>query len=461
MYHRRELLFDRAGPPVRTKRKLTQSMSHNRYRLGILTLTLLTGCQGLPQKPLPARLNQQAAARPRNGYQVYFGNLHSHTSYSDGILNPREAYRTAEGNGLDFMAITEHNHAAAGGSDGIYLTPELYEDLKKTAAEFSVPGKFAALYGQEFSTISKGNHMNVFNASTVIDVASGDFKTLYEKWLPSHPEVKFIQFNHPNYEEDMGMGPGHAAEPPEDRRLEDLDHQNEAVLEARLSGQPIPRGSNNMFNDYGYDDYQRNFSALVRASAPWLRTIEILNGPGTSPKPIGKAQAYMEPDFLFYLNQGFKLAPTADQDNHYATWGSLHTGRTGVLATELTPAAIYEALQARRVFASEDQNLELVLQANGHFMGESFASAGPVECDISIQDRDEPDSGFLLQIYADQAGGETAKPIVQEQLPGGTHSFHYSWNPPPGESYAFVKVTQINADGRQDNAWTAPIWVTR
>lgn len=41
---------------------------------------------------------------------VHFGNLHAHTSYSDGSGTPAEAYRMACDAGLDFYAITEHNH---------------------------------------------------------------------------------------------------------------------------------------------------------------------------------------------------------------------------------------------------------------------------------------------------------------------------------------------------------------
>ena len=42
--------------------------------------------------------------------QVFFGNLHSHTSYSDGSGTPEEAYAHARDVAhLDFLAITEHN----------------------------------------------------------------------------------------------------------------------------------------------------------------------------------------------------------------------------------------------------------------------------------------------------------------------------------------------------------------
>jgi hypothetical protein len=38
---------------------------------------------------------------------AYHGDLHSHTSYSDGTGTPRDAYWTARTNGLAFQAITE------------------------------------------------------------------------------------------------------------------------------------------------------------------------------------------------------------------------------------------------------------------------------------------------------------------------------------------------------------------
>src|SRR5215510_12004131 len=62
--------------------------------------------------------------------KVFFGNLHSHTSFSDGLGTPGEAYlRARDVAKLDFMAITEHNHIEALGSDGIGIakTPSLYE----------------------------------------------------------------------------------------------------------------------------------------------------------------------------------------------------------------------------------------------------------------------------------------------------------------------------------------------
>src|SRR5437773_6976888 len=100
---------------------------------------------------------------------VFFGNLHSHTSYSDGSGTPTQAYTQARDTAkLDFLAITEHNHrlcesgASPDRADGVMIatSPELYTGpnnnaLIPTAGRFNNDGQFVALYGQEFSSISK------------------------------------------------------------------------------------------------------------------------------------------------------------------------------------------------------------------------------------------------------------------------------------------------------------------
>src|SRR5262245_31111674 len=114
--------------------------------------------------------------------KVFFGNLHSHTSYSDGSGTPDEAYQHAREVGhLDFLAVTEHNHAqceegaSADRRDGIMIatSPQLYTGPDENAIipeaqKWNTDGQFVALYGQEFSSISKGNHINIFEVGEVI-----------------------------------------------------------------------------------------------------------------------------------------------------------------------------------------------------------------------------------------------------------------------------------------------------
>jgi hypothetical protein len=67
-----------------------------------------------------------ALGEAQDARKVYFGLMHAHTSFSDGEGTPDEAYTMAKEAGLDFFAITEHNHNQAMGDDGIFLTDALY-----------------------------------------------------------------------------------------------------------------------------------------------------------------------------------------------------------------------------------------------------------------------------------------------------------------------------------------------
>lgn len=132
----------------------------------------------------------KTAPAPAQTERVFFGNLHSHTSYSDGLGTPEEAYRHARDDDdaeLDFMALTEHNHAEALGNDGIGISNNaaLYKgsdsnSLISTARRMTQDDRFVALYGQEFSTISSGNHVNVFDIGEVITVQKGRFDLLLD-----------------------------------------------------------------------------------------------------------------------------------------------------------------------------------------------------------------------------------------------------------------------------------------
>ena len=69
-----------------------------------------------------------AAAGP--GPRWWAGDLHTHTVHSDGVLTVAELARLARGNGLDFIAVTDHNTvshhpelAAASRRYGITLIP--------------------------------------------------------------------------------------------------------------------------------------------------------------------------------------------------------------------------------------------------------------------------------------------------------------------------------------------------
>ncbi|MBI3695051.1 MAG: CehA/McbA family metallohydrolase [Acidobacteria bacterium] len=369
--------------------------------------------------------------------RVFFGNLHSHTSYSDGSGLPAEAYRHAREGGLDFLVISEHNHrqAESGASpdrlDGILIAkdPTLYTGPQEAAlipasGALTQEGAFLALYAQEFSSISKGNHVNVFDVPDVIDVPNGAFDQLLA-WISSHldssGQTAVLQFNHPAL-------------------------LNDASLE------------------YGADDFGSR-AEWIRRMDQHVRLIEVLNGPAMTKVAGNRAAEFMEDDYLRFLNLGFHVAPTADQDNHYRTWGTATDARTAIITDELTKSKFFEALHARHVYATEDRNLRMIFRVNGHLCGDRITDVPPANSELkiefSIKDDDEPDAEYQIQVFSgDGPGKGPARVIETVTVRGDTETGKIEDVRYNGQTqYLFFKVTQSSEHEGPDRAWTAPVWL--
>jgi hypothetical protein len=373
---------------------------------------------------------------------VYFGNLHAHTSYSDGSGTPAEAYAMARSAGLDFFAVTEHNHHAADGKgarkDGklIAVQPQLYAgtpaSLVETANALNKPGKFVTLYGQEISTISSGNHMNVFQVGQVVDdgaVPNGDVPALLN-WIRAHPDssghAALLQFNHPR---DPDRNP----------------------------------------KDYGHDDFAP--SEWVRALDAYVELVEVLNAPALTPGEHFRAEA-KEGYYLDYLNFGFHLGPSVGQDNHWKNWGTSTEARIGVIANSLTRDAILGALRARHTTASDDKDLKIIFRSGESLGGDVIAPPVPIGAalplTVEIEDSDEPDARYRIDVLTDHAGGDRARRPVNTFIVNGDTHGRYALDgitfDGPGQ-FVLLRVTQSSIEQgdaehqeSEDRLWTAPVW---
>ncbi len=135
-----------------------------------------------PPAPVPGR------AMP-NGMFAFWGDLHAHTTASDGSGPPRMAFATARAAGLHFFSVTDHDH---------YLTTEEWNEIGSAANDATVDNAFIALRGFEYTHASKG-HLNVFNTATWINHTDAAYDTLAEfyAWLGTQPSA-LAQFNHPD-----------------------------------------------------------------------------------------------------------------------------------------------------------------------------------------------------------------------------------------------------------------------
>lgn len=372
---------------------------------------------------------------------VFFGNLHAHTSYSDGSGTPEEAYLAARSAGLDFMAVTEHNHPAADGSgqrrDGriIATQPTLYSgppsSLVSTANRLNDEGHFVAIYGQEVSTISQGNHINIFGVGNVVDVTAvpnGDVPALLN-WISTHPDGSgrgpLLQFNH-------------------------------------------PRDPDRNLKDYGRDDFPA--ADWVRLLDPFVELIEVLNAPALRDGQGFRAE-HKEGYFLDYLNLGFHVGPSVGHDNHWKNWGLSTDARIGVVADALSRDGIMAALRARHTFASEDKNLKVIFRSGEALAGDIVAlpTAGTtLPLTVEIKDPDEPGARYRIDVLTDQPGGDRARrPVDSFIIKGNTigrQALEGIEFQGPGQ-FVMLRITQSSAERgdveheeQEDRLWTAPIW---
>jgi len=76
------------------------------------------------------------------GYHVYYGHLHNHTGFSDGMGTPEQHYDDARRSGLDFLGIADHDWG---------LDDTKWGKVKAAAKAKTAEGKFLAFHGFEWT----------------------------------------------------------------------------------------------------------------------------------------------------------------------------------------------------------------------------------------------------------------------------------------------------------------------
>ena len=357
-------------------------------------------------------------------YQPYFGQLHSHTQYSDGsgTLDSALSYirsLPASAN-VQFVAFTDHSN---------------YFDSK------NAPNVEAALYDTTLVKDSDASHswktykdtIAQFNEDNAGDmVAIGVFEMTCSGG-PGH----IYTFNTPgivsrnnstlnNKTDDAGMKAYYA-----------LLSQEEGKNSISQFNHPGTTFGN--FKDFNYWD-------PVIDSRMYM--VEVGNGEGQ----IGAGGYYPSYEqYIMALDKGWHLAPTNNQDNHQGKWGNANDARDVILTDNFTEEGIYDAIRALRMYATEDKNLELGYTVNGLMMGSRIETVpGKLDIEVSVYDPDRTDSIAKVEVVVNS--GKVAHVWDDPaEFKSGTLSVTLA----PEYSYYFIRVTQ--KDG--DLAVTSPVWV--
>ena len=356
-------------------------------------------------------------------YQLYFGQLHSHTQYSDGAGSLESALsyvkNLPDSANVQFVAFTDHSNyfdttGAANPEGALYdmslasaSSQETWNSYRSSVAAFNEAnaGSLVALAGFEMTWSGGPGHINTFNTPGIV---SRNNSTLNNKT------------------DYAGMRAYYAL----------LSQQEGADS---LSQFNHPGNTFGTFGDFAFWD-------PVIDSRMYM--VEAGNGEGQ----IGAGGYY--PSYEYYtmaLDKGWHLAPTNNQDNHKGRWGNANDARDVILTDDFSEQGIYDALRAMRVYATEDKNLEIGYTVNGMLLGSSLTEVPEkLNIHVTVNDPDASDSISKVEVIVNS--GKTA----------------YTWDDPavlatgdlsvtldPDYSYYYIRVTQ----GDGDLAVTAPVWV--
>jgi hypothetical protein len=357
-----------------------------------------------------------------SGYQLYFGQLHSHTTYSDGsgTLDTALDYVASlpESANVQFVAFTDHSNyfdttSAANPADSLNdkslmtdASRALWEEYKGKVAAFNQKqgGTLLAIAGYEMTWSGGPGHINTFDSDGLVSRNNADLN---------------------NKSGDAGM---------------------------KLYYETINKGDSlNQFNHPGntFGNFT-DFSYWDEATDQHMFLVEVGNGEGQ----IGAGGYYPSYEqYILALDKGWHVAPTNNQDNHKGRWGNANDARDVILTNDFSEEGIYDAIRNLRVYATEDKNLQLTYTVNGEVMGTIFTDENAPEklnVEVTLYDPDAADSVVKVELVGN--GGAVAYTWDDaEALAGGDLTAELDSE----YSYYFVRVTQ--KDG--DLAVTAPVWV--
>ncbi len=355
-------------------------------------------------------------------YQRYFGQLHSHTQYSDGSgsLDTALDYvkNLPESANVQFVAFTDHSNyfdttSAANPEGALYdmdlataYSQQRWKEYKDKIADFnSANTGVIAIGGFEMTWSGGPGHINTFNTEGIV---SRNNKTLNNKTS------------------DAGMKAYYA-----------LLSQSEGI--DSISQFNHPGTTFGTFSDFAYWD------GVIDSR---IYMVEVGNGEGQ----IGAGGYY--PSYEYYimaLDKGWHVAPTNNQDNHKGKWGNANDARDVIITDNFSEEGIYEAIRERRMYSTEDKNLELGYTVNGSMMGSTLSTVPEaLDIEVSVADPDKTDSISKVEIVAN-----SGKVVYTWDDPAGLTAGLLTAQLAPSYSYYFVRVTE--ADG--DLAVTAPVWV--
>ncbi|MBW6457883.1 MAG: DUF3604 domain-containing protein [FCB group bacterium] len=350
--------------------------------------------------------NKKHDIQLRSEKKILYGDIHQHSSVSDGRGTIDEQYtRSRYCYGQDFAALTDHEWFVAN-----YLFPSEWEWIKIIGQQFNEPGVFTAIAAYEWTTprtpIGFG-HKNVY-------FKDWD-KPIFSWRFDEKSSLSLFEFckNH-----DAFAVPHHPG-------WTGTDWENQDPV-----AQPVAE----IVSSHGANEYLGNLPIAHRGGVPGSFIQDAL-ADGHVFGLIGGSDAHG-----LLTHHGI-----SSKENEW------ETGLAAVIAEKNDIDHIFNAFLQRRVYATSGQNILVDFTINGHEMGKEIEVNAAPEINIEVVGtaplvyvtlvRNNEDILFAGKDFYEGLGAR--KVYVDEDLK-------------PGRYWYYLRVVQ--EDGEM--AWSSPIWVT-
>jgi hypothetical protein len=270
-------------------------------------------------------------------FNHYRGDLHNHTSYSDGTGTPADAYRNAIEGGADFLAVTDHTYTKQYTSSDYWSDSEWRQTLA-TARSFTTE-RFVAIPSWETAASGvKNQHLNVYGGGDDWYVLAFQYglQSLYNIFINNSARGFTAMWNHPT--------------------------------------------ETNSYDNFAY--YSENADQCMGLIEWWN----------------AQDAREFEDKYQLALSKGWHVAPVADADDHGGRWIKGYSHRTIIMARSLTLNDLLDAMRNGRVYASRDINIRVDYYINNTVMGSTLENPKSLRFDIVVADPDSGDNIRSIEI---------------------------------------------------------------